>query len=118
MPPVSIDGCPPGQWETIRPVGEREAVGPAVNVSLVSGWLPVVVEILAVVTLVLSVGWRSDAWRAQLGVGVPVAAVVTAVAALLLSFGPLASSDFPLSAYLWGFTFVLAAAVAITGWSG
>ena len=33
------------------------------NVSLVSGWVPAVVESLAVVTLVLSVGWRSGAWR-------------------------------------------------------
>jgi S-formylglutathione hydrolase FrmB len=97
-------------------VGEREAVEAAVNVSLVSGWLPAVVEILAVVTLVLSVGWRSGAWRAQLGVGVPLAGVVTGVVALLVSFGPLASSDFPPSAYLWGFTFVLASAVAVTGW--
>ena len=88
------------------------------NISLVSGWLPVVVECLAVVTLVLSVGWRSGAWRAQLGVGVPLAAVVTAVVALLLSFGPWKSSDFPRSAYLWGFTFVVASTVAIMGWSG
>jgi S-formylglutathione hydrolase FrmB len=99
-------------------VGALEAVGAAVNVSLVSGWLPVVVEGLAVVTLVLSIGWRSGAWRTQLGLGVPLAAVVTALGALLLSFGPLASSDFPRSAYVWGFTFVVAATVATTGWSG
>ena len=40
------------------------------NISIVSGWLPVVVECVAVAVLALSVDWRGGGWRPQLGIGV------------------------------------------------
>jgi S-formylglutathione hydrolase FrmB len=89
-----------------------------VNVSLVSGWLPLVVEILAIAALVLSFDMRSGRWRRQLVVGVPVAAGVTGVVALVLTLASLVPDDFPWSAYLWGFTWALAVCSALLGWRG
>jgi S-formylglutathione hydrolase FrmB len=89
-----------------------------VNVSLVSGWLPLVVEILAIAALVLSFDMRSGRWRRQLVVGVPVAAGVTGVVALVLTLASLVPDDFPWSAYLWGFTWALAVCSALFGWRG
>jgi S-formylglutathione hydrolase FrmB len=89
-----------------------------VNVSLVSGWLPLVVEVLAVAALVLSFDVRTGRWRHQLAVGVPVAAGVTAVVALVLTLASLVPDDFSWSAYLWGFTLALAVCSALLGWRG
>jgi S-formylglutathione hydrolase FrmB len=87
-----------------------------VNLSIVSGWLPIAVRCLAVASLVVAVSWRAGRWKHQLAWGVPAAAVITGVVALVLTFGSLVPSDFPWSAYVWGFTFVLAGWVAVTGW--
>jgi S-formylglutathione hydrolase FrmB len=87
-----------------------------VNTSIVSGWLPLLVQVLAVVTSVLAVSWRSGRWKRQLGWGVPSAVVVTAVVALVITVASWAPSGIPLSAYAWGFACALATWVAISGW--
>ncbi len=87
------------------------------NISIVSGWVPVLVEALALASLALAVDWRSWRWRRQLGFGVPLALVVTAAVALVLSLGSLVPSDFPTSAYGWGAGFVLAVWLTLTDWS-
>jgi S-formylglutathione hydrolase FrmB len=102
-----------------------------VNTSLVSGWLPVVGRTVALVALVVAIDWRSGRrtsglgrlgrrpgrWRRQLLVGVPVAAVVTVIVALVLELGTLVPDDFPRLAYVWGSVFVLSLWVLATGWS-
>jgi len=93
-----------------------EQVGPPiVNISIVNGWLPLVVQCLAVVTFVASVEWRTG-WRRQLGRGLPIATGVTGLAALVLTLGSLFPDDVPWSAYLWGFLAVLATTTAVAGW--
>jgi S-formylglutathione hydrolase FrmB len=87
-----------------------------VNVSLISGWLPLLVQCLAVALLAASVDWWHGGWRRQLGVGVPAAAVTAGLAALVLTAGSLVPDDFPKSAYLWSFVFALAVVVAMLGW--
>jgi S-formylglutathione hydrolase FrmB len=67
---------------------------------------------------VLSFDMRSGRWRRQLVVGVPVAAGVTGVVALVLTLASLVPDDFPWSAYLWGFTWALAVCSALLGWRG
>jgi S-formylglutathione hydrolase FrmB len=89
-----------------------------VNISIVSGWLPFIVRLPAVIVLVAAIDWRSRGWRRQLSRGVPIAAAVTGVLALVLTVGSLVPSDFPWLAYVWGFTFVLAVCVAVIGWRG
>ena len=86
------------------------------NVSIVSGWFPVVGSIVAVVVLVAAVDWRHRRWRRQLGYGVPIAAVSTGLVALVLTLGSLVPSDFPRTTYGWIFAFVLAVCVAVVGW--
>ncbi len=86
------------------------------NISIVAGWLPFVVRVVAVVLLVASVDWWSGGWKRQLGRGLPLAAVVTGLVALVATVWSLTPSDFPWSAYVWGFTFLLAWVVAVAGW--
>jgi len=89
-----------------------------VNISIVSGWLPILACCLALAALALALEWRSGGWRRQLARGIPIAAAVTIVVALVLTIGSLVPSDFPRWAYVWGFTFVLAVYVVVVGWSG
>jgi S-formylglutathione hydrolase FrmB len=89
-----------------------------VNISIVSGWLPIVLRLLAVAVLVASVDWPSGKWRRQLAYGLPIAAAVTAAVALVAAVGLLTSSNLSWSTYVWGFTFILAFSVAVTGWAG
>jgi S-formylglutathione hydrolase FrmB len=89
-----------------------------VNISLVSGWLPVVVQCMAAVALVVAVDWRSGGWRRQLGWGIPIAVVVTALAALIITVGSLVPPGVSWTTYLWGFLFVVSLWVAVSGWSG
>jgi S-formylglutathione hydrolase FrmB len=89
-----------------------------VNISIVSGWLPLVVRCLAVVALVAAVDWRSGSWRRQLGRGIPIAALLTGAVVLVLALASLVPSDFPWSASVWGFLVVLAVWVTVIGWRG
>ncbi len=86
------------------------------NISLVSGWLPLLVQGLAVVTFVISVEWRTGGWRRQLGWGLPIALGVTGLAALVLALGSLVPDGVPRAAYLWGFLAALAVVAASVGW--
>jgi S-formylglutathione hydrolase FrmB len=87
-----------------------------VSVSIVSGWLPVVVRVLAVVALVLAVDRHSRRWVRRLGAGVVVAAAATGVAALVITVATSVSPDVPPSTYAWGWSFALAVWVAVSGW--
>jgi S-formylglutathione hydrolase FrmB len=88
------------------------------NISIVSGWFPVVIEGLAVVALLLAVDWKPTGRRRLLRWGVPIATGVTLVVALVHTLGSLPPSDVPWWAYLWGFTFALMVWSVAAGWSG
>ncbi len=88
------------------------------NISIVSGWIPVVAQVLAAVVLALAVDWRSGHWKRQLGRGVPMAAAASLVVTLVVRLGLAKSSDFPWSASAWGALLALAVWVAATGWRG
>ncbi len=92
------------------------------NISIVSGWLPVVAGTLTVVVLAVAVwvgvDWRSRSARLRFGLGVAVAVALAAVAALIVGGVTPVSGDVPVAAYAWGSTFVLAVWVAATGRSG
>ncbi len=96
------------------------------NLSLVSGWLPLVGQVLAVLAVVAAIDWRSrrrtfgtvpGRWRRQLLVGIPVAGVLTAIVALVIVGGSLDADDIPLGSYFWCFGFLLAVCVLVTGWT-
>ncbi len=87
------------------------------NISIVSGWLPVVVECVAVVFLASVVDWRRGGWRRQLGIGVPVAVLVSVAIAVLLRLGDLVSGGTPWWPLVWGALFILAVVVSVVGWT-
>jgi len=89
-----------------------------VNISIVSGWLPVVIEVLAVLTLVFAVDWRGGRWRRQLGFGVPIAVLASLITGLVLWLGSRVSGGTPWWPLAWGAVLVLAVVVAVVGWSG
>ncbi|MGO8870236.1 MAG: alpha/beta hydrolase [Acidimicrobiales bacterium] len=88
------------------------------NISIVSGWLPVVMVCVTVAVLLVALDWRTGGWRRQLLIGVPMAIVVTGVAVLVLEVGSLVPSDFPWTAFVGGFAFVLAVCAVVVGWHG
>lgn len=88
------------------------------NVSIVTGWLPVALRLLAVAALAAAVNWRSGRWRRQLGRGLPIAAAVTAAVALVVTVGTLIPSGLHWPTAIWGFLFVLAFSMAVIGWAG
>jgi len=67
----------------------------AVNVDLITGWFPTTVVIVAVVSVVLSVGWHDGAWKRQLIIGVPVSFVLTALTGLAIVVFNLVPDEFP-----------------------
>ncbi len=88
------------------------------NLSLVSGWLPFAVRILAVVALVAAADWRSRRGRRQLAWGLAVAGLATGATALVLTVLSPADTDVDTATYLWGLTFILSSWLAVSGWSG
>ena len=86
------------------------------NIPIVSGWLPVVVEVLAVVALMAAVDWRGGGWRRQLGIGVPVAVLASAAVGVVLWVGDLVGGGTAWWPQLWGAVAVLAVVVAVVGW--
>ncbi len=88
------------------------------NISIVSGWLPLVVRCLAVVLLVVVVDWRSADGRRHLGRSLLIAVLVTGVTTVALTLASVVPSDLPWSAVVWGFTFVLTVCVSALHWRG
>jgi S-formylglutathione hydrolase FrmB len=91
-----------------------------VNISIVSGWLPVVVQVVAavVLALVLAMEARAAPGTRRIVCGAGVALVVTALGLVVIRFASPVSADVPWSAYGWGFLFVLAVWVGAAGWAG
>lgn len=87
------------------------------HVSLMHGWLPLTVQILAAVLLVAAAGWRNRRWRR---VALPVAAGAGGVLALLSYWGifanGLSGEPAPRQLWVWICATGLAVAVAVLGW--
>ena len=62
------------------PLLANAATPPYQGVSLLVGWLPATVQAVAVVVLLLAIGWRSRRWRV---VWVPLAVLVGVVAVIV-----------------------------------
>ena len=89
------------------------------SISLLSGWLPAVIEIATVVILVVVIGWRTWRWRL---VWLPVSVVCGVLAALVvrayINSETLTSDPVPLNFLMWIGLFAIAIAVAVLGFSG
>ncbi len=84
---------------------------------MLGGWLPVVIDVMAVVVLLTAIGWRTRRWRllwAPLCTAVGVAGAL-AVREFVNNQG-MASDPAPVQLWLWSAVCVGAVAVALLGW--
>ena len=88
------------------------------KISVVDGWVPLVLYGLTALLVVLGLGWRSGIWRRQLLVAIPGAVVLTGVLALLQTVFDLVNYEFPATFYLWAGLVLFCVLAAIVGWPG
>ena len=87
------------------------------HISLMHGWIPVTMQLLAVLALVYAIGWRDRRWRLA---WLPTAAVVgltfIAVTYWNIASNGLSGEPAPLPLWIWVGLTGLAAGVAALGW--
>jgi len=89
-----------------------------VNVSLVHGWVPVVVQALTLTVVLAAIGWRSRTWRLRwLPVAAAVGVAVAAACHWVVTDEALADDSAPVALWAWVAVTGLAIAVAVLGWS-
>jgi enterochelin esterase-like enzyme len=88
----------------------------AVNFSIVSGWFPTVVVVVAIASVVLAVGWWDGAWKAQLLIGIPVSLVLTVLVGVAIHVFNLVPDAFPDTFYIWAWLLLFSLVVAVMGW--
>jgi S-formylglutathione hydrolase FrmB len=86
------------------------------KVSLISDSTTILVVILALIAVLLSFVWRTRLWRAQLLLGVPIAAVLVAIASLVIHAFDLIPFHYPGSYYVWVGLVAFALAIGVIGW--
>ena len=86
------------------------------DISIVSGWLPVAVEVLAIVALVAGLDRHSGRWRHQLALGAAVATVAAGLGALVVWAAGEGGQEFPWWPLVWGWVGVVAVVAAVVGW--
>jgi enterochelin esterase-like enzyme len=89
----------------------------ALNIDLITGWFPLTVVIVAIASVVLSIGWLDGAWKWQLPVGIPVSFVLTVITGVAVAVFNLAPDDFPITFYLWVWLIWFSVVVIIFGWT-
>jgi S-formylglutathione hydrolase FrmB len=87
------------------------------HLSLMDGWFPLTVQVLAAIALVLAIGWRTRRWRR---VWLPWSLVVGAILALavywFVASEGLAGEPAPRSLWVWTALVGTALAVLVAGW--
>jgi S-formylglutathione hydrolase FrmB len=87
------------------------------GLSLLQGWLPLTVQIVAAVVLVGAIGWRSRRWRlVWLPISVVVGLILAACAHWYLDSQGLAGDPAPDSLWIWTGLTGFALGIAILGW--
>jgi len=89
----------------------------AVNIDLITGWFPVTVVIVAIASVVLSVGWVDGAWKWQLPIGLPVSLVLTVLTAVAIHVFNLVPAEFPRSFYIWAWLIWFSLTLIVLGWT-
>jgi enterochelin esterase-like enzyme len=88
------------------------------NLSLVAGWFPPVVVVLALLALAASLAWNRRAALRQLLLGARLAAALVGIAGIIDDGLALIPYQFPNSYYFWFGLIALAFAWCILGWRG
>ena len=89
----------------------------AVNIDLITGWFPVTIVIVAIASVVLSVGWVDGAWKWQLPIGIPISLVLTVLTAVAIHVFNLVPAEFPRSFYLWAWLIWFSVTLIVLGWT-
>ncbi|MGD0394932.1 MAG: alpha/beta hydrolase-fold protein [Acidimicrobiales bacterium] len=89
----------------------------AINVDLITGWFPQTVVIVAIASVVLSVGWHDGAWKWQLPIGIPISFVLTVLTGVAIHVFNLVPSEFPTSFYLWAWLIWYSVVIIVLGWT-
>ena len=87
----------------------------AINFSIVGGWFPVVVVIVAIVSVIFAIGWWDGAWKLQLLIGIPVSLALTGLVAICIHVFDLVPDAFPNTFYLWTWLMLFSLVVAVMG---
>jgi S-formylglutathione hydrolase FrmB len=89
------------------------------GISLLGGWLPILVEVSAAVVVLLVIGWRTRRWRLW---SVPLSAAIGVAASLAVrtwvNSEGLASDPSPWPMWVWAAVFVATIPIAVLGWRG
>lgn len=97
----------------------RHSLSPLRHLSLMHGWIPILVQIVAAIALVAAIGWRTRRWRL---LWVPWAAFIGTVLAVgaywYIDSEGLAGQPAPRSLWVWIALFGTAAGVLVAGWRG
>ena len=89
------------------------------GLSLLHGWLPLTLQIVALVVLALAIGWRSRRWRlVWLPASIAVGLVVAAWAHWYVDAQGMAGDPAPDSLWIWTGLTGFAVSAAILGWRG
>lgn len=87
--------------------------------SLISGWLPIAIHVVALVVLLVAIGWRSRRWRLLwVPVAVLLGVVLAAAAYWYVGYQGWGQDPAPFGMWLWIALTGVAAAVLILGWRG
>jgi len=89
----------------------------AINFSIITGWFPVTVVVIALASVVLSVGWVDGAWKWQLPIGIPISSGLTVLTGLAIHIFDLVPDQFPNSFYLWAWLIWYSVVVVVLGWT-
>jgi enterochelin esterase-like enzyme len=88
-----------------------------INIDLITGWFPTTVIIVALASVLLSVGWHDGAWKWQLPIGIPVSFILTVLTALAINIFNLVPDEFPQTFYLWAWLVWYSIVIIILGWT-
>jgi len=75
------------------------------------------VIIVAIASVVLSVGWHDGAWKWQLPIGIPISFVLTVLTAMAIHVFNLVPDQFPSSFYLWAWLVWYSVVIIVLGWT-
>jgi S-formylglutathione hydrolase FrmB len=89
------------------------------GLSLLQGWLPLTLQIIAIIVLVLAIGWRTRKWRlVWLPVSIVVGLAVAAWAHWYVDSQGMAGDPAPDSLWIWTGLTGFALSTAVLGWRG
>jgi S-formylglutathione hydrolase FrmB len=89
------------------------------NISLLHGWLPILIQVLAVAALITAVGRRSGRWLARRApIALACGVALSGGTAWFIHYHALSDGPAPLPLWLWTALTGIALAVAVLGWTG